>query len=185
MCGPSPHDPHEMSEGAESAVRERRARGTVDAVARGPSITPYASVAPIDGPRRSGSVVGTVLLLVLGVGAGFVVGRESVTSAADQVADVRRTAAEAATAVERLDDEYAKALEAGKSPSGVLGSLTSLRSDVADLLDDAPWVTETAGDAVLDTVDAAKQGADDSVLLDDFQDLLDASAAAIRGVFGA
>lgn len=174
-----------MSEGDESAVRERAARGTVDVVARGPSITPYASVAPLDERRRSGSVVGTVLLLLLGLGAGFVVGRESVTSAADQVADVRREAADAAASIERLDDEYAKALEAGKSPSGVLGSLTSLRADVADLLGDAPWVTDTASDAVLDTIDAAKQGADDSVLLDDFQDLLDGAAAAIRGVFGA
>lgn len=177
-----------MSEGDESAVRERAGRGTVDAVARGPSITPYASVAPLDERRRSGvagSVVGTVLLLLLGIGAGFVVGRESVTSAADQVTEVRRTAADAAASIERLDDEYAKALEAGKSPSGVLGSLTSLRSDVAGLLGDAPWVTDTAGDAVLDAIDAAKQGADDSVLLDDFQDLLDGAAAAIRGVFGA
>jgi hypothetical protein len=165
-------------------VRDRRGRGTVVVVARGPAITPFSSVAPLDDGRRSGSVVGTVLLVLIAVAGGFVAGRLTTTSASDQVADVRRQAAESAASIERLDDEYAKALDAGKSPSGVLGSLTSLRADVADLIGDAPWVTPVAGDAVLDTIDAAKQGADDSVLLDDFQDLLDAAAAAIRGVFG-
>ena len=125
-----------------------------------------------------------VLLLVLAGGVGFVVGRESITSVTDQVGAVRRDAAEAAATIERLDDEYAKALDSGRAPSGVLGALRSIRSDVADIIDDAPWVTATSADAVLDTVDAAEQGADDSVLLDDFQDLLDAAAAAIRGVFG-
>ena len=70
-------------------MRDRRGRGTVIGVARGPAITPFSSVAPLDERRRSGSVVGTIVLVLIAIGAGFVAGRFTTTSAADQVADVR------------------------------------------------------------------------------------------------
>lgn len=147
-------------------------------------MTSYAPSGTAWERRRPTSVIGVLLLVVLAGLGGAWIGRESVTSTAEQVTDVRRRAGEVAAEVERLDDEYSKALESGKAPSGVLGSLKSARSTVQGLVDDAPWVTDASATAVLDTIDAARDGADASVLLDDFQDLLDAAAAAIRGVFG-
>jgi hypothetical protein len=126
------------------------------------------------------AVAATVAFLL-----GWVFGRQQVPRIEDRVDQVRVDAANVATGLERLDIEYEQVLAGGDSvEAGVLAPLTALRGDLADALDDAPWITQSTRNELFDALSAIETAAVEQVPLDEFQVLVVDTGTAVRAAFG-
>jgi hypothetical protein len=141
----------------------------------------YVSV----GTRRRRAIVAVVLAAVVAFVLGLLIGRQQVPSIGDRVDDVRETADEIATGIERLDIEYEQVLAGtDTAEAGVLEPLDDLRVSLIGNLDDAPWITPSTRSSLLDGLAAVGSAVDAGQSLDAVRALLGESADAVRSAFG-
>ena len=100
--------------------------------------------------RRRTTILVAVAALVTGLVVGFASGRATAPSLDDQVAKVQdraRTATSQLRVVALHED-------ANTGTEGTAFALRRARDELADALDDAPWIPDSARDRLLDDVDA-------------------------------
>jgi len=131
------------------------------------------------------AVVGLAALVI-----GWAVGRQQVPSIDERVTDVQQRAADLATNVERLDIEYEQVVGDGAADGtdtveeGVIAPLDELRTQLQDLMDDAPWLGTPQRSELLDAVAEVRAGALDGVALTSFEAAATAAGGLIRTTFG-
>lgn len=138
------------------------------------------------GTRRRRLIVVGLAGLVLGLVVGVVIGRSLSQGVGARVDSVRSQAASAVSALERLPIEYEQALagSGGETTATITEAVARARAQLDRAYADAIWLTPDAPratDAAIDSVaDAVARRAD----LVEFQDAVDAAAAAIGLTFG-
>jgi hypothetical protein len=132
--------------------------------------------------RRRRLVLTGLVCLVVGVAAGLLVGRASVTTTSERIATVRTEANDIATRIGALTIEYEQAL-AGQGDSvqaGVLDALDGIDRDVASTLAAAEWLSPSARATVEAAVNNVRKAATARVSAQAFADQTTAAATTIR-----
>lgn len=99
--------------------------------------------------RRRNTIIIAVVALLVGLGPGLLAGRASAPSLGDQVESVQEQA-RTATSQLRVVALHEDAATGGE---GTALALQRAHDELADALDDAPWITEADADALLAHVD--------------------------------
>ena len=138
------------------------------------------------GARTRRLVLVGAAALVVGVVLGYVLGRASAPTFADQVADVQELATAAATALERLPIEYEQLLDGGggESADTLIDALDSARSQLADAYAAAIWLADDAPSATEEAFDSLLVAVSDSVPAAVFADAIDQAVTRIKATFG-
>ena len=140
----------------------------------------YVSV----GTRRRRAIIAVIMAALVAFGLGLLIGRQQVPSVDQRVEDVRTSADDIATGIERLDIEYEQVLAGGDTvQGGVLDPLDDLRLDLINTLDDAPWIGTATRSALLDQLAAVESEVTASASLDQVRASLADAAAAVRSAF--
>ena len=106
--------------------------------------------------RRRTTILVSVAALVAGVVLGFVLGRSTAPSLDEQVANVQdraRTATSRLRVVALHEDE-------DTGTEGTAFALQRARAELADALDDAPWISTSTRERLLGDVDALVEDPD-------------------------
>jgi hypothetical protein len=141
----------------------------------------YVSV----GRRRRRAIVAVVVAALVAFGVGLLIGRQQVPSVDQRVGDVRTSAADIATGIERLDIEYEQVLNGGDTAQGgVIQPLDDLRSMLIGTLDDAPWIATAERSALLDQLAEIESEVGAGAPLDQVRTSLDQAGDAVRAAFG-
>ena len=136
--------------------------------------------------RRRRLVAIAIGTLVVGLAAGFGLGRATSSGVEDAVAEARGRAADAATALQRLPIEYEQAVagEGGESVETITEAIARARAQLDAAFDDASWFgpaarrpTDAALDAVVRAVDAGASPAE-------FEAAVARAVDTIRSTFG-
>ena len=136
------------------------------------------------GRRTRRTIAIAVAVGIVAFALGWLYGRQQIPSIDDRVADVQVDAADAATALERLDIEYEQVLADSDSlESSVLTPLDDLRTDLQATMDRAPWLGADQRAPVLEAIAAVRQAAVDGVPLDRFVAAVDTASRAVRATF--
>lgn len=126
-------------------------------------------------------LVGAVLAFVVGL----LIGRSMTSSVSDQVSSVRRSADHVATAVERLDIEYAQVLEGTDDlHQSVLKPIDELRQELQSTMERAPWLASAQRSTMLDAIAKVRSSAEGRASADEFDATLTEAAATVRQSFG-
>ena len=138
------------------------------------------------GARTRRLVLVGAAALVAGVVLGYVVGRASAPTFADEVADVQELASAAATALERLPIEYEQLLGGGggESADTLINALDSARSQLAEAYVAAIWLADDAPSATEEAFDSLLVAVNDSVPAAVFADAIDQAVTRIKATFG-
>lgn len=141
----------------------------------------YVSV----GTRRRRAVIAVVVAAVLALGLGLLIGRQQVPSVDQRVDDVRTSASDIATGIERLDIEYEQVLNGSDTAQGgVIEPLGELRNSLIGTLDDAPWIGTAQRSALLDQLAEVESEVNAGAPLEQVRTSLDAAGDAVRSTFG-
>jgi hypothetical protein len=138
------------------------------------------------GRRRRHLVLLVALGLVVGLVAGFAVGRATSSGVDDALAKVRGQASDAAVALQRIPIEYSQAVagSGGESTRTITEAVTSARHQLDRAWADAPWY----GPSTRRPVDAALTALDRAVAAhatpEEFQADVDAAVKAVEYAFG-
>jgi hypothetical protein len=136
--------------------------------------------------RRVRLVAVAVVALLVGLGAGLFVGRASVTTTGERIAEVRTQATDLATRVQALTIEYEQAL-AGQGDTlqgGVLDALAGIDRDAAKAIATASWLTAANRAAVQGALQQVRAAADAKVDAQTFADQTAAAATVIHQQLG-
>ncbi|MEO5722731.1 MAG: hypothetical protein ABIQ39_13600 [Ilumatobacteraceae bacterium] len=135
--------------------------------------------------RRRKAIAVAVVVGILAFGVGLLIGRQQVPSIDSRVQSVQSQAGDIATGIERLDIEYRKVLAGGDSMDlAVLRPLTELVTRAQHAMNDAPWITATQRNALLDALTQLHQSAAATDPLATFEQKLASSAGVVRSTFG-
>jgi hypothetical protein len=137
--------------------------------------------------RRRRLVLTGVVALVVGLVTGLLVGRSSVTTTSERVAEVRAEADDIATRVQALTIEYEQAL-AGSTDTlqaGVLDAIDGIDRDAGRTLRAAEWLTADSRTAVEGGLQQVRRAAESRVAAEAFADQAAATAGTIRDELGA
>ena len=136
--------------------------------------------------RRRNALLWAAAALVIGLVLGYLVGKAGEPSFGGEVRSAQNKADDLATQLERLPIEYEQGL-AGQGDSvdaGTIVPLDDVQRGAAALFDGAPWVTSKARAATLDAIAEAKVAAEAKVTAAEFEQKVNAAAAALRQTFG-
>jgi hypothetical protein len=136
--------------------------------------------------RRRRLVLTGLACLVIGVVAGLLVGRASVTTTSERISRVRTEADDIATRIEALTIEYEQALS-GQGDSvqgGVLDALDGIDRDLAATLAIASWLSPSSRARLVAAVRDVREAATEQVSASAFADQTAAAATTIRAELG-
>jgi len=136
--------------------------------------------------RRRRLVLTGIAGLVVGAVAGLLIGRATVTTPADRIAEVRSEAEDIATRVQALTIEYEQALTGTGDTvqGGVLDALDGIDRDAHQTLDLAAWISPANRTEVEQALQKVRQEAQQQVPAEAFADDTAAAAGIIRDVLG-
>ncbi len=142
--------------------------------------------------RLRRTVVIAVITGLVALVVGWAVGRQQVPSIEGRVADVRERAAALATNVDRLEIEYEQVVTAGDAAASgtdsveaaVIEPLDELRTELQQLMDDAPWLVGTQRSVMLDAIAEVRSTALAGAPLDTFVTAALAASGLVRSTFG-
>ncbi len=137
--------------------------------------------------RRWRLVVTALLALTVGVAAGLLIGRSTVTTAQEQARRVRNQAVDLATRVQALTIEYDQAIaaEGDTIQAGVIDPMQRVIADADHTMDQAVWLGADDRATVNDALRAVRQAALDRVSSEQFASTTATAAGVIRQTFGA
>jgi hypothetical protein len=138
--------------------------------------------------RRRWRLVTTALVaLVVGVVAGVLIGRNTVTTAQERAQQVRTEAVDLATRVQALTIEYDQAIAAQGDTvqGGVVQPLQRIVADADDTMRRAVWLGAADRTAVDQALQAVRQAALDRVPADQFATATATAAGVLRRTLGA
>ena len=137
--------------------------------------------------KRQQRMIATVAVgAILAASVGWIAGRSSVPTVAEQVAQARASGEELATRISALTIEYEQAI-AGKGDSiaaGVTQPLVGITSDLDTLLRRAIWVGPADAAKARRLVKAVATAADSKVDMTTFEQLTASAADTLRGLTG-
>lgn len=138
---------------------------------------------PAGSRRRRLALVAAAGLLV-GLLAGFALGRSTAETVADRIEAVQDKAAAAATALERIPIEYEQALagSGGESVATVSEAVDRARAQLAEVYAKAPWLGPQARAEPDAAVDAVGRAVTDRVPLAELEALIAEAVAAIQNL---
>jgi hypothetical protein len=140
----------------------------------------YVSV----GTRRRRAVVAVLVAAVVAFALGLLIGRQQVPSVDQRISDVRTSAADIATGIERLDIEYEQVLKGGDTATGgVIQPLDDLRTTLIATLDHAPWIATSARSGLLDQLAEIESEVNANAPLDQVRASLHQAGDAVRAAF--
>jgi hypothetical protein len=136
--------------------------------------------------RRRRLVLLVLAGLVVGLGAGFGIGRATSSGVDDAVSSVKTEATDAAVALQRIPIEYQQALDdaVGESSGTLTGAIARARSELDQAWDDASWFGPGVRRPVDDAIDAVDEVARQRGNPEQFQAAVDAAVSAIEAAFG-
>lgn len=136
------------------------------------------------GRRRRTAIVAAVVALIVGMGAGFVVGRSSATTVEDRIAEGRAAGQRFASSLRVLPLEYEQAVtDAGES--GGAAAIVDRSLDGADAaFDAAPWLGDGQIAAVRERLDVVRRAPTSGLSPEEFTAAVDEAAAAVEVAFG-
>jgi len=141
----------------------------------------YVSVAR----RRRRAAIVALVASALCLAVGVTIGRQQVPSLDARVASVETRAGDVATGLERLNIEYQQVRDGTDSlEESVLTPFAELLSLTQETMDQAPWLTPSQRNALLEALAVTRQSALDGDPVPTFQQHADAAAALVRGTFG-
>ena len=141
---------------------------------------------PLSRRRRNAALVAAATLLV-GLVVGLLVGRSTAVTATEAARDVRAQGDTLGTRLEALTIEYDQAV-AGTGDTvqgGVIDALDRVVVDVDRLVAEAPWLGAAQVDRLRAATTAVRDAAGTLVSPTQFGEVVSASAATVREVFGA
>jgi hypothetical protein len=136
--------------------------------------------------RRLHVVLIATATLLVGLIVGLVVGRASITTTDERIADVRTEANDIATRLQALTIEYEQAL-AGRGDTvqgGVIDALDGIARDTAKAISTASWLTASNKAEIDDALNKVRASARAKVTAQAFADQLAAAASVIRQLLG-
>lgn len=138
------------------------------------------------GTRRRRLVLLVVLGLVVGLVAGFGLGRATASGIDDAVSKVQGRAADAATTLERLPIEYEQAVagSGGESTRTITEAIARARAGLDQAWADASWFGEASRQPVDTAVSALDHFVTGHATPAEFQAAVDAAVQAIERAFG-
>ncbi len=136
--------------------------------------------------RRRNALLLAAATLVVGLVFGYLVGKAGEPSFASEVSSAQRKADDLATQMARLPIEYEQGLagQGDNIQTGTIVPIDDVQKAAAGLFDNAPWVTAKARAATLDAIAEAKVAAEAKVTAAEFEQKVNAAAAALRQTFG-
>ncbi len=140
---------------------------------------------PLSRRRRNAFLVAAATLL-LGLIAGFIVGRSTAITAGDSAADARSKGDTIATRIQALTIEYDQAVGGGDDSikGGVLDALDLVDSDLSKLIKASPWLGTAQATNLRASVTAVRTAATSKVAADQFAEITKTTAKFIRDTFG-
>lgn len=139
------------------------------------------------GTRRRRLILTAVATAIVGLVAGLVVGRASVTTPAERARSVKASAGDLATRIDALSIEYEQALTGSEDSvaKGVAEPMREIRAEVVRALNGAPWVGPPRRAALLRAIDGVTTAAQAKVPLAVFEQVSSAASSSIRTTLGA
>jgi hypothetical protein len=136
--------------------------------------------------RRRTLILLVALGLVVGLVAGFAIGRGSASGVDDAVAKVRTEAADSAIALERIPIEYSQAVSdsGGESTRTITEAINQARSQLDDTWADASWFGPAARRPVDTKLTALDRAVAAHATPEEFQAAVDAAVRAVETAFG-
>jgi hypothetical protein len=137
--------------------------------------------------RRRRHLVALVALgLLVGLLAGFAIGRATSSGVDDALATVRGQASDAAIALQRIPIEYSQAVtgSGGESTRTITEAIARARDELDRAWADAPWFGPAARRPVDATLSALDRAVAAHVSLEEFQADVDTAVRAVEDAFG-
>jgi hypothetical protein len=136
------------------------------------------------GRRRRATVAIAVGALIVGLLAGFAIGKASAPSLGDKISEGRDRGRDFVTALGVLPLEYGQALQ-GSEGSGLIGDTVKRSSrGLAATLDKQPWLGPAQRRQATAAVQAIETAATDKVDAQRFETVVRQSTATLQSVFG-
>jgi len=138
------------------------------------------------GHRRRRTVVIIVVAVVLGVAAGFALGRATSSGVDDAVADAKDRGAAAVAALSRLPIEYEQKAggTGGETQRKLLDSVDAADERLVDAFAAAPWLTRAQKRAATSAIASVRAAVRDVVSPQEFESHIDEATKAIASTFG-
>lgn len=137
--------------------------------------------------RRKRRVLLTgIIALLVGVLAGFGLGRATAPGIDEAVAMAADKGADAQAALSRLPIHYGQALrgEDGESPAKMQAAVDEARSKLERAYEVAPWLTNSVRQRVTSTVDRVAHDVKENANAEQFQRDITTAVSAIADAFG-
>jgi hypothetical protein len=131
-------------------------------------------------------VATALVALAVGVAAGLLIGRSTVTTAQERAQQVRREAVDLATRVQALTIEYDQAIAAqgDTMEAGVVDPMQGIIADADRTMDRAVWLGAEDRTTVDDALQAVRQAAIDRVPADQFATATATAAGVLTQTLG-
>jgi hypothetical protein len=137
------------------------------------------------GRRRRTAIIAAVVALLIGLAAGFLVGRGTATTIDDTVTAARDAGRKFSSSLRVLPLEYEKVATAnGGSTKEAADIIRRSLADEQATLDTAPWLSDDAISSVKTALDALRQAPTTDLPPADFDAAVDTAAAAVEQAFG-
>jgi predicted PurR-regulated permease PerM len=137
------------------------------------------------GTRRRRTVIAVVVAALVAFGIGLLIGRQMTSSIDERVDSVRNSADQVATAIERLDIEYAQVLDGTDVlQTAVLTPIDDLREQLQSTMERAPWLVADQRSTMLDAIAQLSSSANAHDPAETFDAHLADAAKAVRTAFG-
>jgi hypothetical protein len=140
---------------------------------------------PADKRRRRTALI-VVVGVLIGLVAGFGLGRVTSRSIDNAISDAHDKGGDAVTALTRLPIEYEqkKSGTGGESATTLLDSVAAARAQLDDAFDAAPWLTAAQMSAATAAIATVRADIENDVSVDEFRSGVTRSAAIVARSLG-
>jgi hypothetical protein len=136
------------------------------------------------GRRRRTAILVAVVALVVGVAAGFLIGRGTATTVEDRIAEGREAGRKFAASLRVLPLEYEQAVTDDGESGGAEPIVKRSLEGEQTAFDAAPWLGDAQIAAVHEKVDIVRKGPANDLTPDEFTEAVEEAAAAVEVAFG-
>jgi hypothetical protein len=136
------------------------------------------------GRRRNLTAAIAAAALVVGVAAGFGLGRGTAETVTDRVADARSSATDLVSALGVLPLEYEQAQAGTSETSQIADTVDRAAGGLADTLDQAPWFGDVQRQRLTAAIATVRDAAERQVSPAQFKAVVARANAVIRSEYG-